>query len=90
MAVWPSPRQISVLLLLELVARNPNLGIPALEDGLFAILLMFDDLYMFRYFCKGTGREKGREKGRGKHGVQSGKIIYVGGPLGVPEPLETW
>ena len=26
----------------ELVRRNPNLGIPALEDGLFANLLIFD------------------------------------------------
>ena len=29
----------------ELVPRNPNLGIPALEDGLFANLLIFDYLY---------------------------------------------
>ena len=51
--------------------RNPNLGIPALEDGLFANLLIFDYVHVFRYFCKGEGREgkgmeKGREKGRGK------------------------
>ena len=50
----------------ELVTRNPNLGIPALEDGLFANLLIFDYLYVFRYFCKGKGREKEREEGRGK------------------------
>ena len=30
-------------LIIELVTRNPNLGIPALEDGLFANLLIFDD-----------------------------------------------
>ena len=29
----------------ELVTRNPNLCIPALEDGLFANLLIFDYLY---------------------------------------------
>ena len=28
-------------LITELVKRNPNLGIPALEDGLFAKLLIF-------------------------------------------------
>ena len=28
--------------LTELVMTNPNLGIPALEDGLFANLLVFD------------------------------------------------
>ena len=31
------------LLLLNLVTRNPNLGIPALEDGLLANWLIFDD-----------------------------------------------
>ena len=31
--------------IIELVTRNPNLGIHALEDGLFASLLIFD------YFC---------------------------------------
>ena len=29
-------------LIIELVTRNPNLGILALEDGLFANLLIFD------------------------------------------------
>ena len=29
----------------ELVPINPNLGIPALEDGLFANLLIFDYIY---------------------------------------------
>ena len=32
--------------IIELVTRNPNLGIPALEDGLFANLLIFDYLYV--------------------------------------------
>ena len=34
----------------ELVTRNPNLGIPALEDGLFANLLIFDYLYYIFVF----------------------------------------
>ena len=29
----------------EFTTRNPNLGIPALEDGLFANSLIFDYLY---------------------------------------------
>ena len=40
------------------------MGIPALEDGRFANLLIFDYLQMYRYFCKGKGRETGREKER--------------------------
>ena len=31
--------------IIELVTRNTNLGIPALEDGLFVILLIDDYLY---------------------------------------------
>ena len=31
----------------ELVLRNPNLGIPALEDGLFANLLICNYLYIY-------------------------------------------
>ena len=62
----------------ELVTRNLILGIPPLEDGLFANLLIFDYLYYTFCFCwegKGKragkregqkGREKGREKGKGK------------------------
>ena len=55
------------LFIIELVARHPNLGIPALEDGLFAKLLIFDYSY-YKYLCLGKekGREKGREKGKGK------------------------
>ena len=34
--------------------------IPALEDGLFAKLLIFD--YLYYIFLFGQGREKGREK----------------------------
>ena len=34
--------------IIELVTRNPNLGIPALEDGLFANSLIFDYLYYER------------------------------------------
>ena len=45
----------------ELVTRNPNLGIPALEDGLFRSFIL--------YIClKGQekGKEKETEKGKGK------------------------
>ena len=42
----------------ELVKRNANLGISPLEDGSFANLLIFNYLYVFRYFCKGKGRER--------------------------------
>ena len=35
---------------IELATRNPNLGIPTLEDGLFAIVLIFDHLYVLRDF----------------------------------------
>ena len=58
----------------ELVMRNPNLGIPALEDGLFANLLIFDYLYHIFLFGKRKREgkregKKGREKGReGKKG----------------------
>ena len=41
MVIWPSPGLIFGIS--ELVTRNPNLGISALEDGLFANLLIFDD-----------------------------------------------
>ena len=59
MAIWPSPELISVFVIIELVTRNPNLGIPALEDRLFANLLIFNYLcYIF------LGREKGRENER--------------------------
>ena len=32
--------------IIEFTTRNPNLGIPALEDGLFANSLIFDYLYI--------------------------------------------
>ena len=41
------------------------MGIPALEDGLFANLLMFDYLYLLSYFCKDKGMQ-GNGKGIGK------------------------
>ena len=60
----------------ELVTRNPNLGIPALEDGLFAKLVIFHYLY-YMFFKREGKREgkrklkregkKGREKGTGNH-----------------------
>ena len=55
-------------LIIELVTRNPNLGIPALEDGLFANLLIFDYLYYICFEREGKREGKnGREKGRGNH-----------------------
>ena len=57
--------------IIELVTRNPNLGIPALENGLFANLLIFDYSYYIFFF---GGREQGREKGKGKgKGKREGK-----------------
>ena len=57
----------------ELVTRNPNLRVPALEEGLFAKPSIFDYLYYIFLFGKGKGRgkgkgktEKAREKGREK------------------------
>ena len=50
----------------ELVTRNPILGIPALEDGLFANLLIFDYLYyiyIYIFFFKGNAKGKGKGKG---------------------------
>ena len=40
----------------ELVTRNPNLGIPALEDGLFANLLIFEDFLVFEFLKVGLMR----------------------------------
>ena len=42
MPIWPSPGLICCFFITELVTRNPNLGIPTPEDGLFANLLIFD------------------------------------------------
>ena len=36
--------------IIELGTRNPTMGIPALDDGLPANLLIFDYLYVFRDF----------------------------------------
>ena len=49
----------------EFVMRNPNLGIPPLEDGLFANLLIFDYLYYIFVFRKEKGKGKGREGKKG-------------------------
>ena len=50
----------------ELVTRNPDLGIPALEDGLFTNLLIFDYLYYILLFGKEQGKGIGKGKGKGK------------------------
>ena len=70
--------------------RNPTLGIPALEDELFASLLIFEYLYYIFVFGKREGKkerkregkkgregkgEKGREgKGKGKGNAPQAKI----------------
>ena len=50
----------------ELVTRNPNLGIPAQEDGLFTNLLTFH--YLHYIFVFGKAREKERRKGKREKG----------------------
>ena len=50
LAVWPSPGDFCSFIS-ELVTRNPTMGIPALEDGLFANLLIFDYLCMYIHRC---------------------------------------
>ena len=40
--------------IIELVMRNPTMGIPALEDGLFAKLLIFDYLCVYIYIPEGA------------------------------------
>ena len=63
--------------IIELVTRNPNLGIPALEDCLFANLLIFDHLYYISF--KGEGKREGKRKGKrerkreGKKGREKGR-----------------
>ena len=37
-------RSVFLSFITELLTRNPTMGIPALEDGLFAILLIFNYL----------------------------------------------
>ena len=37
--------------IIELVTRNPNMGIPALDDGLFVNLLIFNYFCMYTYRC---------------------------------------
>ena len=43
-------------LIIELVTRNPNLGTPALEDGLFANLLNFNYFRVFEFLKGGLMR----------------------------------
>ena len=72
----------------ELVMRNPKLGITALEDGLFANLLIFDYLYYIFLFGKGKGKGKregrrkvkreGKGKGEGSYEDNEGTSCEVG------------
>ena len=58
--------------MIESVTRNPNLGIPALEDGLFANLLIFN-------YLQRKGKGKGKEKGKGRERKREGNL---GSPWG--------
>ena len=66
----------------ELVTRNPNLGIPALEDGFFTNLLICDYLYyiyiliyIYAFFvlfpggCRPPDLSLGWTGGRGPHSL---------------------
>ena len=55
--------------IIELVRRNPTMGIPSQEDGLFANLLIFD--YLYYTFLFGKGKGKGKGKGREGKGSES-------------------
>ena len=63
----------------ELVMRNPILGIPPLQDGLFANLSIFYYLYdTFLFFGEGKGKREGKREGN--------ILIYV--YILLPRPLE--
>ena len=59
----------------ELVTINPNLGIPPLEDGLFANFLILDYLYYTFLFLGREGNRKGKREGKreGKKGKEKGR-----------------
>ena len=58
----------------EQVTRNPTMGIPALQDILFANLLIFD--YLHYIFVFGKGRE-GNGKGKGKASLQEFRHVWT-------------
>ena len=51
----------------ELVTSNPTMGIPALEDGLVASLLIFNEFLIFLAF----ERRKGQKGQKGRKGLQA-------------------
>ena len=65
------------------MSKDPNLGIAALEDGLFQNLLIFNYLWekgkeKERKKGREKGREKGKEKGKGKReGKREGGITCI-------------
>ena len=67
--------------MIELVTRNPTMGIPALEDGLFANIWIFYYLYYIFVFGKGKGKGEGMEtrkgKGKGKRGEKGKGIMKI-------------
>ena len=52
--------------IIELVTRNPTMGIPALEDELFANLSIFEYLYYIFVFGKTEGKRERKREGKGK------------------------
>ena len=46
--------------IIELVRRNPTMGITALEDGLFANLLIFNYFRVFEFLKVGKVRKVGK------------------------------
>ena len=66
--------------IIELVKRNPNLGIPALEDELFAVLLIFEYSYYIFVFGKREGKRERKREGKGKReGKEKGREKGKGG-----------
>ena len=76
----------------ELIMRNPNLGIPALEDGLFANLVIFDYLYYIFSFGKGKWKGKGkrREKGKGIKNIARVPSCEVGSTVIRDSTIVCW
>ena len=62
---------VCLFFIIELVTRNPNLGIPALEDGLFANSLTFD--YLYYIFLGREKGKKGRKQGKGETGREKSR-----------------
>ena len=64
--------------IIEFTTRNPNLGLPALEDGLCANSLIFDYLHNEENSRKGRKDRKGRKGWKGRKGRKGRKVGKVG------------